>query len=107
MKWFLPVSVLAYIGFMVSLFWAPARHVTCLATGAAQMTRAQGLEWLELTYKLGYRDGYDEQPALSRRKVAKQIIGPVFGVSDADCLIAVYRLGFSVGDEQRLAEVEE
>jgi hypothetical protein len=71
------------------------------------MTRAAMLEMVELAAKRGYRDGYDERPALSRRNVAKQFIGPVFGDKDANTLIGVYRLGFSVGDEQRRGDVAE
>jgi len=69
------------------------------------MTRASLLEMLELVAKRGYRDGYDQQQPLSRLRVAKQFIGPVFGKEDADCLIAVYRLGISVGDEQRFEDI--
>jgi len=69
------------------------------------MTRAQGREWLELVGKRGYRDGYDEQKPLSRLNVAKHFIGPVFDGKDADCLIAAYRMLYSIGDEQRLADV--
>lgn len=71
------------------------------------MTRANCLEWLDLAGKRGYRDGYDEQPALSRLKVARQFIGPVYGKEDANCLIAAYRMLYSAGDEQRRADVAE
>jgi hypothetical protein len=71
------------------------------------MTRAQGLEWLELAGKRAYRDGYDDQPPLSRLKLARLLIGPVYGKEDANCLVAAYRMLYSIGVEERLADLAE
>jgi hypothetical protein len=71
------------------------------------VTRAQGLEWLELAFKKGYRDEYDQQPLVMRSALAKLIIGPVYGAEDAILLRDVYRFGRSVGLAQREADLAE
>lgn len=71
------------------------------------ITRAQGLEWLELAFKKGYRDEYDQQAPTRKPELAKMIIGPVYGDSDAVLLREVYRFGRSVGLAQREADFAE
>ena len=71
------------------------------------MTRAQGLEWLELAFKKGYRDEYDRQSPTRKPELAKLIIGPVYGDDDAVLLRDVYKFGRSVGLAQREADLAE
>jgi hypothetical protein len=71
------------------------------------MTRAQGLEWLELAFKKGYRDEYDQQPRMRKKPLAQLIVGPVYGSEDAILLRNVYSFGRSVGLAQREADLAE
>ena len=71
------------------------------------ITKSQGLEWIELAFKRGYRDEYDEQPKTRKPELARAIIGPVYGDQDAVLLREVCRFGRSVGKEQREADLAE
>ena len=69
-------------------------------------TRREGQEWLVLAYDKGYRDGLSELPPVRCKTLARWLIGPVFGHSDAKALRGAYVLGYGIAGEEARQEME-